>query len=220
MGDSQGFEEHGVEAYNPFPWPLDGRTVWEAAGDMKARLAALREQGKPLEKVFDDSEARVQLEELKANAKTAQEREELEKLFNDSVARKRNRFVRQHGLVEYRCERDCFLGAVVNLRGEWWVIQRGNRKFHPFFDGGEPPKSIEDFRRLESEEERGSGDEPGRSNVCTYMPWALVTHYGNGLYSPLMHCEHSSEEMTAEQVEADIEALRKEKKKTIRIPRD
>lgn len=218
MGDSQGFEEHGVEAYNPFPWPLDGRTVWEAAGDMKTRLAALREQGEALEKVFDDSEARVQLEELKANAKTAQEREKLEKLFNDSVARKRNRFVRKYGLVEYRCERDCFLGAVVNLRGEWWVIQRGNRTFHPFFDGGEPPKSIEDYKRLESEEERGSGDEPGRRNVCTYMPWAWVTHYRNGLYSPLMHCEHSSEEMTAEQVKADIESLKRNK--VIRIPRE
>lgn len=220
MGDSQGFEEHGVEAYSPFPWPWDGRTLGEAAGDMKARMAALRERGKPLEKVFGDSEARVQLEELKKNAKTAQEREGLEKAFDAFVARERNRFVRKHGLVEYRCERDCSLGAVVNLRGEWWVIQRGNRTFHTFFDGGEPPKSIEDFKRLELDEERGSGNEARKRYVCTYMPWAWVTHYDNGLYSPLMHCEHSSEEMTAERVKADIESRRGKKNKVIRVPRE
>lgn len=220
MGDSQGFEEHGVEAYNPFPWPGDGESLSEALVGMKARMAALREQGEELEKVFDDSEARMELEESKKNAKTAKEREGLEKAFDSLVARERNRFVRQHGLVEYRCERGCFLGAVVNVRGEWWVIQRGNRKFHTFFDGGEPPKSIEDFKRLESDEERGSGDEPGRRNVCIYMPWAWVTHYGNGLYSPLMHCKHSSEEMTAERVKADIESLKRESKKVIRIPRE
>lgn len=154
----------------------------------------------------------------------------------------RNRFLRRAGRVEYRCKRGCFLGAVFIFEGQEYIYWRqwtavdevcvpldemGNYRVPPdprahdrieeavSWEAGLGLLSDAVLLRPSTISEMGALDALGDGNTDWCTEWPVSSVYTSDDNTLNANCGHSELVITPEQIERDIERLRRSKKKVV-----
>lgn len=142
-----------------------------------------------------------------------------EKLYGVFFSGARNKFLRHAALVEYRCVRGCFLGAVVPHDGGRWIATRRNYGYLPY--AVEEPEDVSLFYPATPGEATRMPEGERR-----YVPNSLLVETWERFVSeprPNMHssphCAHTSCQFVPDEVEADIRRLRRGNKRVVFLPR-
>lgn len=142
-----------------------------------------------------------------------------EKLYEVFFSGARNRFLRSTALVEYRCARGCFLGAVLPHDGERWIATRRNYGYLPYVV--QEPEDVSLFYPATPGEATRipEGERRYAPNSVLVETWERFIKEPRPNMHSSPHCAHTSCQFVPEEIEADIRRLRRKDKRVVRLPR-
>lgn len=187
----------------------------EEARAVLENLPTDEDMGAEVKQAHDQSmnEVKALLEELQQTGERSR------KLYEVFRSEARNKFLRRAALVEYRCVRGCFLGAVLPHDGERWIATRKNYGFHPFPIGDTGDAELR-YPATPGEAWQNPEIEWGYArNDYAITTWEQFVKVPKPSVYSSSHCAHTSCQFVPEEIEADIRRLRRKDKRVVRLPR-